>query len=60
MKPKGKLAIARIVAVLSVLGVGAGYSQEKYTLKSPDGVAFADFRGYEDWAVVSSARTTKC
>jgi len=32
-------------------------AQDKYSLKSPSGIAFADFRGYEDWAVVSSART---
>jgi hypothetical protein len=31
--------------------------QDKYALKSPGGIAFSDFRGYEDWAVVSSART---
>ena len=31
--------------------------QDKYSLKSPSGIAFSDFRGYEDWAVVSSART---
>ena len=30
---------------------------DKYSLKSPSGIAFSDFRGYEDWAVVSSART---
>ena len=29
----------------------------KYSLISPSGIAFSDFRGYEDWAVVSSART---
>jgi hypothetical protein len=57
MKRKGKLVVARAIAMLSILGVAAGYSQEKYSLKSPDGVAFSDFRGYEDWAVVSSART---
>ena len=33
------------------------YGQDKYSLKSPDGIAFSDFKGYEDWAVVSSART---
>ena len=27
------------------------------SLKSPSGIAFSDFKGYEDWAVVSSART---
>ena len=26
-------------------------------LKSPSGIAFSDFTGYEDWAGVSSART---
>lgn len=57
MTCKGMLTAARATAVLAVLGVAAGYSQEKYLLKSPDGVAFADFKGYEDWAVVSSART---
>ncbi len=29
----------------------------KYLLQSPGGIAFSDFRGYEDWAVVSSAKT---
>jgi hypothetical protein len=32
-------------------------AQDKYSLKSPSGITFSDFRGYEDWAVVSSART---
>jgi hypothetical protein len=46
----------------AVLGVAtliatAVYAQDKYALKSPSGVAFSDFRGYEDWALVSSART---
>jgi hypothetical protein len=57
MKRKSKLTIARATAVLAFLGAAAVYPQEKYSLKSPDGIAFSDFRGYEDWAVVSSART---
>jgi len=57
MKHKSKLTIARATAVLAVLGAAAVYPQEKYSLKSPGGIAFSDFRGYEDWAVVSSART---
>jgi len=43
--------------VLAVLGAAAVYAQDKYSLKSPSGIAFSDFKGYEDWAVVSSART---
>src|SRR6202035_5604499 len=57
MKRKSKLTITIATAVLAVLGVTAVYAQDKYTLKSPSGIAFSDFRGYEDWAVVSSART---
>ena len=54
MKRRSRLSI---VAVLVVLGGTAVYAQDKYSLKTPDGVAFSDFKGYEDWAVVSSART---
>jgi hypothetical protein len=55
--------VATAMAVLAVLGVAAlfaqGQNKEKYLLKSPSGIAFSDFRGYEDWADVSSARTTE-
>src|SRR5438309_11111313 len=54
---KRKLTIARATVALAALGAAAVYSQEKYTLKSPGGIAFSDFRGYEDWSLVSSART---
>jgi hypothetical protein len=54
---KSKLTIAVATAVLAVLGAAAVYAQDKYTLISPGGIAFSDFRGYEDWAVASSART---
>jgi hypothetical protein len=45
------------VAALAVLIASVVYAQDKYALQSPSGIAFSDFRGYEDWAVVSSART---
>ena len=59
MERKSKLTIATATAtaVLTVLGGTAAYAQDKYSLKSPSGIAFSDFKGYEDWAVVSSART---
>ncbi len=61
MKRKSKLTIAIATAVLTVLVVAAlfaqGQNNDKYSLKSPSGIAFSDFRGYEDWADVSSART---
>ena len=55
----GFTILATAVAVLAVLAatVYAHDGQDKYSLKSPSGIAFSDFRGYEDWSVVSSART---
>jgi hypothetical protein len=46
-----------VVTVLAVLVlIAAADPQDKYSLISPSGIAFSDFRGYEDWATVSSAR----
>ena len=49
--------VATALAALAVLGAVALYAQDRYLLKSPSGIAFSDFRGYEDWSLVSSART---
>jgi len=57
MKRSSKLTIAIASATVAVLVGTAAHAQDKYSLKSPSGIAFADFKGYEDWAVVSSART---
>ncbi|MGO9946151.1 MAG: cytochrome P460 family protein [Steroidobacteraceae bacterium] len=32
-------------------------AQDKYSLRVPDGLAFSDFKGYEDWQLISSAKT---
>ena len=31
--------------------------QDKYALQVPNGLRFSDFRGYENWQVVSTSRT---
>jgi Cytochrome P460 len=56
MNRKDMLKVATVTTVLAAVA-SAVYAQDKYSLKSPSGIAFSDFRGYEDWAVVSSART---
>ncbi len=39
---------------IAVLAAGAGISsQDKYTVRVPNGLAFSEFRGYEDWAVIA-------
>jgi len=59
MKRRSRLTIgiATGLAVVAAMAVYAQEKSDKYTLKSPSGIAFADFKGYEDWSVVSSART---
>ncbi len=57
MKHNINVRFATVAAVLATLGAVAVYAHEKYALKSPGGIAFSDFKGYEDWSVVSSART---
>jgi len=43
-----------IAAVLALLAAGTAISaQDKYSLKVPGGLAFADFKGYESWQTVS-------
>ena len=57
MNRKSMLTIGIIAIVLAVLGGTAISAQDKYTLQVPNGLAFSDFKGYEDWVVVSSAQT---
>ena len=42
-----------VAAALAVLGGRAISAQDKYTLQVPDGLAFSEFRGYEDWQVIA-------
>jgi Cytochrome P460 len=46
-----------IATSLAVVGGVALAAQDKYTLQLPGGLAFSDFRGYEDWQVVSVSQT---
>jgi hypothetical protein len=44
---------AAIAAVLAVLGGRAISAEDRYTVQVPNGLAFAEFRGYEDWQTVA-------
>src|SRR5277367_2843114 len=57
MNRKSKLIMAATALVLVVVGGVATSAQDKYTLKLPDGLAFSDFKGYEDWQLISSSKT---
>lgn len=52
-------AVVATGAVLATTAFGgwAVSGQDKYTLKVPGGLAFSEFRGYENWQVINVGRT---
>jgi hypothetical protein len=51
---KGGLVAVVISVLLSGLVAGVAISaQDKYALTVPNGLAFSEFRGYEDWSVIA-------
>jgi hypothetical protein len=60
MKRILSLLMVMIALALAVLGHRASSAQEKqdkYTLKVPGGLAFSEFKGYEDWQAVGPSHT---
>ena len=57
MNGKGIVMVAAAAGVLAAMGGWAIAAQDKYTLKVPNGLAFAEFRGYEDWQSVAPSLT---
>src|SRR5277367_2620551 len=57
MKSKMMAMIAAMAGVLAVMGGWAIAAQDKYTVKVPNGLAFSEFKGYEDWQVVGPSQT---
>jgi hypothetical protein len=51
------LVVCTTVALAAFAGRAIS-AQDKYTLQVPDGLSFAEFRGYEDWQVVSISQAT--
>ncbi|HEY1735673.1 MAG TPA: cytochrome P460 family protein [Methylovirgula sp.] len=51
------LLIAITAAAFAALGGKAISAQDKYTVNVPNGLAFAEFRGYEDWQTVAVSST---
>jgi hypothetical protein len=53
----GKGIVITMVLVLAVVSGVAVSAQDKYTLKLSNGLAFSDWKGYEDWQLISSSKT---
>jgi Cytochrome P460 len=57
MNTKNMWIVATMILALAIVSGVAVSGQDKYTLKLPNGVAFSDWKGYEDWQLISSAET---
>lgn len=48
-----RIKLLTIAVATMVLGSTALAAEDKYTLKVPNGLAFSEFKGYENWQLVS-------
>ena len=49
----GSALVLILALVLTFFGGGAISAQDKYMLQVAGGLAFSEFRGYEDWQVIA-------
>jgi len=59
MKNKSILITVSIVASFAAalsLAISGAQNQDKYTLQVPGGLAFSEFKGYENWEVISASQ----
>ena len=54
-RPSSPIVI--VAVLLAALGGMALAAQDKYTVQVPGGLAFSEFRGYEDWQVIAVSQT---
>jgi hypothetical protein len=48
---------ATLALLLAIFGGEAMSAQDKYTVQVPNGLAFAEFRGFEDWQTVAVSQS---
>jgi hypothetical protein len=49
--------VVPIAAALSFIAIGPPAAQDRFTLKSPNGIAFSEFKGYDTWQDVAVSAT---
>jgi hypothetical protein len=57
MDRKNVLIVGGLVAALAIVSGVAISAQDKYSAKLPEGLPFSDWRGYEDWQLISTSKT---
>jgi hypothetical protein len=62
--PRGALATSAAAGAAVALGLavfvalaGTAVSADKYAVQVPNGIAFSEFRGFEDWATVAVSQS---
>src|ERR1700683_1925534 len=53
------VSAAAVGLAVAVLGCTVFAAQDKYSLRVPNGLAFSDFRGYENWQAVAVSQTAE-
>jgi hypothetical protein len=56
LKNKSAPTIAMLAALLAAGGIALA-AQDRYTVQVPGGLAFSEFRGYQDWQTVAVSKT---
>jgi hypothetical protein len=57
MKRRSVALLAFASLSVSVVAVGLAFgAQDRFTLKSPNGISFATFKGYEKWQMIASSQ----
>jgi hypothetical protein len=51
------IAGGAVVALLLLISDGALSAQDKYSVRVPGGLAFSEFRGFEDWTTVAVSQS---
>src|SRR6201989_3230097 len=57
MKKSTLISLGISVSIAALAAGRAISAQDKYTVQVPNGLAFSEFRGFEDWATVAVSVT---
>jgi Cytochrome P460 len=60
MRPRKYMLVSEIAIIVGMLAAFGGVvlaAQDKYSVKVPNGLAFSEFRGYEDWRTVAVSQS---
>jgi hypothetical protein len=58
MKSTSRWFVSSLTISLLILGGVALAAQDRYTLKTPGGLSFAEFKGYETWQYVAPSQVS--